>query len=160
MEHSLLIFGSISLLCVATHAFIDVPEDSGIKMEAVPPTVNILELDKDNFHDVVDRHSDKHVVVEIYSSKSWCVHCRKLEPIFNDLAVWYEQKGLNEREIVFVRIDVSDGNKPKDLNVIGYPSIKAYRKGKDEVDYWGQNNHDDILNFLEFTVRGVKPDEL
>ena len=31
--------------------------------------------------------------------------------------MWYEQKGLNEREIVFVRIDVSDGNKPKDLNV-------------------------------------------
>ena len=144
MEHSLLIFASISLLCLLTNGFIDVPEDSGIKMEAVPPTVNILELDKDNFHNVVDRHSDKHVVVEIYSSKSWCgkcihyiakftilrfvisrfecdfcisVHCRKLEPIFNDLAVWYEQKGLNEREIVFVRIDVSDGNKPKDLNV-------------------------------------------
>ena len=72
MEHSLLIFASISLLCVFTNGFIDVPEDSGIKMEAVPPTVNILELDKDNFHDVVDRHSDKHVVVEIYSSKSWC----------------------------------------------------------------------------------------
>ena len=54
MEHSLLIFASISLLCVFTNGFIDVPEDSGIKMEAVPPTVNILELDKDNFHDVVD----------------------------------------------------------------------------------------------------------
>ena len=72
MEYSLLIFATISLLCAATFGFIDVPEDSGIKMEAVPPTVNILELDKDNFHDVVDRHSDKHVVVEIYSSKSWC----------------------------------------------------------------------------------------
>ena len=72
MEHSLLIFATISLLCLLTNGFIDVPEDSGIKMEAVPPTVNILELDKDNFHDVVDRHSDKHVVVEIYSSKSWC----------------------------------------------------------------------------------------
>ena len=72
MERSLLIFATISLLCVFTNGFIDVPEDSGIKMEAVPPTVNILELDKDNFHDVVDRHSDKHVVVEIYSSKSWC----------------------------------------------------------------------------------------
>ena len=46
------------------------------------------------------------------------------------------------------------------FQVIGYPSIKAYRRGNEEVDYWGQNNHDDILNFLEFTLRGVRPDEL
>ena len=79
MEHSLLIFATISLLCLAaTHGFIDVPEDSGIKMEAVPPTVNILELDKDNFHDVVDRHSDKHVVVEIYSSKLCTKQCLQI----------------------------------------------------------------------------------
>ena len=51
------------------------------------------------------------------------VHCRKLQPIFNDLAVWYETKGLHEREIVFVRIDVSDGNKPIDLNVSGYSRV-------------------------------------
>ena len=57
-------------------------------------------------------------VISRFECDFWIsVHCRKLEPIFNDLAVWYEQKGLNEREIVFVRIDVSDGNKPKDLNV-------------------------------------------
>ena len=46
------------------------------------------------------------------------------------------------------------------FQVIGYPSIKGYRRGNEEVDYWGQNNHDDILNFLEFTLRGVRPDEL
>ena len=72
MKHRLLIFGTILLFCVTTNGFIDVPEDSGIKMEAVPPRVDILELDKNTYYNVLNRHSDKFVVVEIYSSQSWC----------------------------------------------------------------------------------------
>lgn len=45
------------------------------------------------------------------------------------------------------------------FQIIGYPSIKVFRRGNEEVDYWGQNNVEDIKNFVEKTVLR-KEDEL
>jgi len=36
--------------------------------------------------------------------------------------------------------------------VIGYPSIKVFRRGNEEVDYWGDNNEEDITDFIESSV--------
>ena len=39
-----------------------------------------------------------------------------------------------------------------DFQVIGYPSIKVFRRGNEEVDYWGDNNEEDITDFIETSV--------
>ena len=36
--------------------------------------------------------------------------------------------------------------------VIGYPSIKVFRRGNEEIDYWGDNNEEDITDFIESNV--------
>ena len=36
--------------------------------------------------------------------------------------------------------------------MIGYPSIKVFRRGNEEVDYWGDNNEEDITDFIESSV--------
>lgn len=38
------------------------------------------------------------------------------------------------------------------FQVIGYPSIKAFRRGNEEVDYWGQNEEGLIVQFIEDSV--------
>ena len=36
-----------------------------------------------------------------------------------------------------------------EFQIIGYPSIKVFKRGNEEVDYWGDNNDEDISDFIE-----------
>ena len=45
------------------------------------------------------------------------------------------------------------------IQIIGYPSIKVFRRGNEELDYWGDNNEEDITDFIESNVLH-KPNEL
>lgn len=108
------------------------------------------------------------------------VHCRTLHPIYRQVALKYKDNS----DLVFARLDLSTF-KPFDMKVnqhrisifkaktknlkshpssyfsqiIGYPSIKIFRRGNEELDYWGDNNVEDITDYIESAVLR-KPNEL
>ena len=91
---------------------------------------NLWELDQNSFYKVAHQ-LHKHVIIELYSTESWCsklkiasgefflktfliaVHCRTLHPIFRKIAEKYREN----KDIVFARMDLSSF-KPVDLKVI------------------------------------------
>ncbi|KAL9051037.1 MAG: hypothetical protein Q9162_006260 [Coniocarpon cinnabarinum] len=83
----------------------------------------------------------------------WCGHCKKLEPIYDELGDTYATSKS-------VQIAKVDGDAHKDLSsrygVSGFPTIKWFDgKSKDPVDYSGGRDLDSFQKFIEDKT-GVK----
>merc|ERR1719223_1241248 len=90
----------------------------------------LIELDPSNFDDVV--FSEGVVFVDFYAP--WCGHCKRLEPIWEELA--QEYAGLND--LVIAKMDAT-ANEVENFKVGGYPTIKLYSKeNKKGIDYEGE----------------------
>lgn len=92
--------------------------------------------------EVID--NDKFVLVEAYAP--WCGHCKKLEPIYNELASKLAKHG----NLVIAKMDATKNEFPG-LNVRGYPSIVLYKPGnkKNPINYNKERSFALILEFLE-----------
>jgi protein disulfide isomerase family A protein 3 len=64
-----------------------------------------------NFRDIVNQ--DKDVLVEFYAP--WCGHCKKLTPIFDELA----EKMAGEDGIIIAKMDATANDVPPLYNVQG-----------------------------------------
>ena len=90
---------------------------------------------------VVD--SGKYVLVEVYAP--WCGHCKKLEPIYTELAT----KLAKHDDVLIVKMDGTQNEYPG-LNVRGYPTISLYKPGNDKpVTYNKERSLDMMMTFLE-----------
>ena len=118
------------------------------KSEPVPdnsaPGVKVIV--GDNFEDLV-LNSDKHVLLEAYAP--WCGHCKKLEPIYDELA----KRLANEPDIIIAKMDAT-ANEHSAVNVKGFPTIKFYKKGSKDApsDYAGDRTLEGFLAYLEKEV--------
>ena len=129
------------------------------KSAAVPETNDepVKVVVGDSFESMVTT-DDKYVLLEAYAP--WCGHCKKLEPIYVELA----QKLSSENDIVIAKMDATENEHPL-MPVTGFPTLRLFKPGnKTPVDYQGDRSLKDLVKFMETntgrTFEGVKSDEL
>jgi protein disulfide isomerase len=88
--------------------------------------------------------AEKDVLVEFYAP--WCGHCKKLEPIYREIAKRLE----GVRTMVVAKIDMT-ANDVEGVDVEGFPTIKFWRADKkdDPLDYDGDRDVDSFITWLE-----------
>lgn len=96
-----------------------------------------------NFEEMV-LNSGKHVLLEIYAP--WCGHCKKLAPIYEELA----KKVAGFPDIVIAKMDGTT-NEHELVAIKGFPTLKFFKKGdaSHPVDFDGDRTLDGFLAFLE-----------
>jgi protein disulfide-isomerase A1 len=97
-----------------------------------------------NFDDIVMDES-KDVLLEIYAP--WCGHCKKLEPIYNDLGEHY----ASNKNIVIAKMD-GTANEVDGIDVRGFPTLKFFpagSKNRGGQDYKGGRELDDFKKFMD-----------
>merc|ERR1712038_540854 len=108
-----------------------------------------------NFHEVA-MNKDKDVLVEFYAP--WCGHCKQLAPIWDKLGEKYK----DSETVVIAKMD-STANELEEVKVQGFPTIKLFKKGTNEiVDYNGDRTEDGFSKFLDEQdgAKADKKDEL
>jgi len=88
--------------------------------------------------------NEKDVLVEYYAP--WCGHCKKLAPIWDELAS--DLKDVSN--LVIAKFDAT-ANEVEGLEIRGYPTLKFYPAGSkgNPIDYDGERALDDIKNWLK-----------
>jgi len=105
-----------------------------------------------NFADVA-LNTEKDVLVEFYAP--WCGHCKQLVPVWDQLGEKYK----DHETIVIAKMD-STANELEDIKVQGFPTIKLFKKGTNEVeDYNGDRTLDGFVKFLSALDTGKADDE-
>ncbi|KAG7702954.1 hypothetical protein KL914_004959 [Ogataea haglerorum] len=113
---------------------------------------SVVELDTSNFNDLV-LNSGKNTLVKFYAS--WCSHCSKLEPVWEELATAYEK----EPNVQIARIDADKHQKVgKQYGIDGYPTIKLFKKDdvQHPIEFEGARSVESFTNFISAHT-GVKP---
>jgi len=109
-----------------------------------------------NFQDVA-MNPEKDVLVEFYAP--WCGHCKQLAPIWDKLG----EKYADHAKIVIAKMD-STANELEDIKVQGFPTIKLFKAGSNEVvDHNGERTEAGFSKFLEEqseAASDTKKDEL
>ncbi|KAJ3063344.1 protein disulfide-isomerase precursor [Podochytrium sp. JEL0797] len=106
-----------------------------LKSEAIPESNDgpVKVVVGKNFADIVlDKKKD--VFLEVYAP--WCGHCKKLAPIWDELA----ELLVKDKNIVIAKMDGTENDFPKDVNVQvqGFPTLKLWKASTNEiVDYDG-----------------------
>jgi protein disulfide-isomerase-like protein len=57
------------------------------------------------------------VLIELYAP--WCGHCKKLEPVYRDLAKRFK----NSKRLVIAKMDATANDSPDPYTSSGYPTI-------------------------------------
>jgi len=96
-----------------------------------------------SFEDMVLK-SDQHVLFEAYAP--WCGHCKKLTPIYDELAT----KVAGFSDIMIAKMDATANEYPG-LEVKGFPTLLFYKKGdkSNPMPYEGERTLEGMLKFLE-----------
>ena len=110
----------------------------------------------DNFEDVVfDKEKD--VFVEFYAP--WCGHCKRLAPIWEELA----EKVESAAHVTIAKMDATENDLPAGLpfQVEGFPTLKFFKAGTNEVvDYSGDRSFSSLLAFLkEHSTKPIEVDD-
>lgn len=112
----------------------DIPEDWDAKPVKVLVGKNFEEVAMDK---------TKAVFVEFYAP--WCGHCKKLAPIWDELA----EKFQDHDDIVIAKMD-STANEVESVKIQSFPTLKYFPKDSDEiVDYKGGRTLEDLVKFVD-----------
>ncbi|ESN93312.1 hypothetical protein HELRODRAFT_194128 [Helobdella robusta] len=97
-----------------------------------------------NFQEVLDQAvTSKNVIVLFYAP--WCGHCKKLEPIWEELGERYAQNP----KVLVAKMD-STTNELENMDIKNFPSVKLFIRGtKDVVDYSGERSLMAISAFVD-----------
>ena len=96
-----------------------------------------------NFDELI-LNNDKWVLLEVYAP--WCGHCKKLAPIYDDLA----KKVSDHSDIVIAKMDGTT-NENALITIKGFPTLKFFRKDdkQNPIDFEGDRTLEGFLSFLE-----------
>jgi hypothetical protein len=88
----------------------------------------------------------------ILFSVDWCPHCKKAQPIWNELKSDYENKSINGYTILFTEINCTNESPEveKMINkykIEGYPTIKLLKDGN-VIEYDAKPNKATLEQFL------------
>jgi protein disulfide-isomerase A1 len=116
-----------------------------LKSEEIPDKQegDVYVLVGKSFHQIV-MDPTKDVLVEFYAP--WCGHCKKLEPIYNELA----QKFKSNSNVVIAKMDATL-NEVEEVSIQGFPTIKywAANNKNSPIDFDGDRTLDGFVKFLE-----------
>jgi len=95
-----------------------------------------------NFDDIVINNG-KDTLVEFYAP--WCGHCKKLTPIYDELA-----EKLKDEEVQIVKMDATANDVPPEFNVRGFPTLFWLPKDdkKNPVAYNEGREVDDFIKYI------------
>jgi len=126
----------------ALSAFIT--EKTGIRPRTVKTSSNVQMLTDSTFGQEIG--GDKNVFVAF--TAPWCGHCKKLAPIWEDLANDYAR----DAAVLIAKVDAEAENSKattRDQGVTGYPTIKFFPKGsKEPITYDGARSEAAFIEFL------------
>jgi len=82
----------------------------------------------------------------------WCPHCKKAQPIWNELKAEYENKTINGYTILFTEVNCTNESPEveKMINkykIEGYPTIKLLKDGN-VIEYDAKPNKSTLVQFL------------
>jgi len=123
-----------------------------LKSEDIPASQNedVFVLVAKQYDEIVKKEGHKNVLLEVYAP--WCGHCKKLAPIYDEIAKKYKKFD----NLIIAKMD-GTLNEVEDLNIEGFPTLKFFPAGSDEmVDYDGERDLEGISKFLEEKVPGLK----
>lgn len=95
----------------------------------------------------------KDVFLEVYAP--WCGHCKKLTPIWDELAEILETD-TNADHVVIAKMDGTENDLPANTkwSVQGFPTLKFIKSGSNEVvDYQGDRDLPSLLKFVKKTAK-------
>ena len=131
--------------------------EPSLKSDEIPATNDepVKILVGKNFHSIV-MDTTKDVLVEFYAP--WCGHCKKLSPIYDELALKLKTSNPN---IVIAKMD-STTNEVAEVSVQGFPTLKFWPKGNKSapMDYSGERDFNGFMAFLEKNASGFVKEEL
>lgn len=129
-----------------------------IKSQPVPKTQDeaVYNVVADTFEDIIVKENKKDVFIELYAS--WCGHCKRLAPIWEELG----EKFVNSKDdILIAKMDANENDIPPaaGFRVQGFPTIKFKAAGSSEfVDYEGDRSLESFLEYIETnSVNKAKP---
>lgn len=81
-------------------------------------------------------------------SAPWCTHCKKVEPVIDDLAVKMVSQAKTER-VLIAKVDCSQFDALcTQEGVDGYPTLILYRHGVNVREYEGEKTLTDMYDFV------------
>jgi len=107
-------------------------------------------LNKKNFNKVIGK--DKHVLVKFYAP--WCGHCKRLAPIYEELATYYEKES---DKIIIAELNADEEKDiAKKYDIKGFPTIKLFTaKTTTPIDYNNDRTIEAFSDFIEHET-GIK----
>jgi len=115
-----------------------------IKSEPIPETNDapVKVAVAKNFDEVVI-NNNKDTLVEFYAP--WCGHCKKLAPVYDELA-----EKLKDEDVAIVKMDATANDVPPEFNVRGFPTLFWLPKDAKNkpVSYNEGREVDDFIKYI------------
>jgi len=107
-------------------------------------------LNKKNFYKTIGK--DKHVFVKFYAP--WCGHCKRLAPVYEELAAAYEKES---DKIIIAELNADEEKDiAKKYDIKGFPTIKLFTANTETpIDYTDDRSLEAFVDFLEHET-GIK----
>ena len=102
-------------------------------------------------HKQVDSKNNSQAELILFTV-DWCPHCKKAQPIWNELKAEYEDKTINGYTILFTEVNCTNESPEveKMINkykIEGYPTIKLLKDGN-VIEYDAKPNKSTLVQFL------------
>ncbi|KAI0760753.1 protein disulfide isomerase [Fomes fomentarius] len=120
---------------------------SGVKSNIKPPPPPAYQVLDAHTFDEVALNPEKDVIVAF--TAPWCGHCKRLKPIYEDVAKDF----INEPNCLVTNVDAdAKNNRPlaEKYEVGSFPTIKFFPKGQKDspIDYDGARTEEAFIEFL------------